>query len=383
MFIYLEFFLISILLFYLKNKVNNKFLKKILIFFALLLPCVLAGIRHHSIGTDVDVYVSQLFNKALYSNSWSEYYNSRWWFSWHFIYVSDYEIGFSFLIYLVTKIFSNFQIVLFFIELFIILPIYCSIKNIGNLKDKEYIVFFVFYMLFFNLSLNAMRQFISLSYVFLAFSFLINKRKFKYFFYVFVAFLFHKSSIMALLVFIIYEIINNKSLKNIFIVIGEKKYSFNKLISFFLVFIALFLMLNSNYLVNFIQMIGLDKYSGYISGNVSMSISKFIKVLPIFFLFIVHFKKMKIKYSESSFLFVLLVLKIIISNFSSVNTFGERISYIFDIFLMVTIPYLCTLYNSKKDNVTKILLISYLVFYWWFYYVYGGNSETIPFKTFF
>ena len=129
MIIYIVVFVISIFLLYLKNRVKNKWLKKILIILALMLPCILAGLRHHSIGTDVDVYVSRLFDLAVRSKSFSDFLTLKWWRVWTYVYVSDFEIGFTFFVYLISKMFSNLQVLLFFIQLLIIIPIYIGVRK--------------------------------------------------------------------------------------------------------------------------------------------------------------------------------------------------------------------------------------------------------------
>ena len=126
MVIYLIFFGISIFLLYISNYTKNLFLKKILIFSGLLMPCILAGVRSLNIGTDVKVYLKQMYSTALSSNSFNIFLNSR---ISGLRYARDYERGFTILVYCLTKIFKNIQILMFFIEVLIIFPIYLDVRN--------------------------------------------------------------------------------------------------------------------------------------------------------------------------------------------------------------------------------------------------------------
>ena len=57
--------------------------------------------RSPMIGTDVQVYVQPLFDLANGSVSFADYQASQWWGVWRYIHPSDYEIGFSFLVWIV------------------------------------------------------------------------------------------------------------------------------------------------------------------------------------------------------------------------------------------------------------------------------------------
>lgn len=57
---------------------KNKIVKILIISIALLIPCILAGLRHHSIGTDVEVYVQRLFQCAKNAQNFMEYLKMHW-----------------------------------------------------------------------------------------------------------------------------------------------------------------------------------------------------------------------------------------------------------------------------------------------------------------
>src|SRR5574344_1257479 len=115
--------------------IKNEKVKKICILIGLLLPCIIAGLRAESIGTDVRVYTKPLYNLANNFNSNNLFQAGTFFndFNGAKTRVSLYEIGFTFFIYIVAKTINNFQFLLFLIECIIIFPIYFGVNKV--LKD--------------------------------------------------------------------------------------------------------------------------------------------------------------------------------------------------------------------------------------------------------
>lgn len=102
--IYIVFFLISCFLIWLSEKSSSRYIGKLLAFIAILLPCILAGMRADTIGTDLRVYVEPMYNAAKQSTSFSSYMDQRWYVIWRYMYVNKFEIGFTTLVYLIEKL---------------------------------------------------------------------------------------------------------------------------------------------------------------------------------------------------------------------------------------------------------------------------------------
>lgn len=121
--------------------------------------------RADTIGTDVKVYVEPLYNAAKQSTGFSSYMNQRWYVIWRYMYVSKFEIGFTTLVYLIVKFGGSLGTVLFLIHALIVAPIYFGLKRM----DKKYPIWLgmlVFYLMFYNTSLNMMRQWIAMAILF-------------------------------------------------------------------------------------------------------------------------------------------------------------------------------------------------------------------------
>ena len=128
--VYIICFLISSLFFWLseKQKKNTVFFASIAIF----IPCFLAGIRADSVGTDVSVYLEPMILNAKSAQNFQSYLLSSWQQGWVLRGVNDIEIGFSFLVYLIIKLFNSRYVLQFVIQALTIIPIY-----IGLVKRKE------------------------------------------------------------------------------------------------------------------------------------------------------------------------------------------------------------------------------------------------------
>ena len=189
---YIVVFIISIGFFALSDRV--KFTqRKPVVFVAVMILCLLAGLRAESIGTDTKVYLVPVFEAAKKCHSIGEYLNSSFHaFTWTTNYVKDLEPLFPSLVLIVTKITGSLYCVQTVLELCAILPLYVAVR-----KDKNtslWMAMFVFCMAFYNPSMNMMRQSIAMSFGVLGFEYWRNEEKKNAFICVLTAFLFHRSS---------------------------------------------------------------------------------------------------------------------------------------------------------------------------------------------
>ena len=150
MLIYIITFIISCSLLKIANQINNKILKKTFNILAIIIPCILAGLRNTKVGTDVEVYVQQLFNFAKQSSSYNEFLTCKWWWIYRIKYVADFESAFTLFIYFTQKLTDNIQMVMFGIQVLISVPIYYGLKKIDKTKKNICFAMFIFYFSFFQ-----------------------------------------------------------------------------------------------------------------------------------------------------------------------------------------------------------------------------------------
>ncbi len=387
MIIYIISFFISCILLQIASKMKkNNILYYIINGIAILIPCILAGLRNTTIGTDVEVYVRQLFNSAKISDNYFEYQHCSWWWIYRVKAVSDFEEAFTLVIFVVQKLTNNIQIVLFIIQLLIIFPIYCGLKKVDCIKNKKYLSMFVYYFSFFNIGLNTMRQYIAISIIFYGTSSLMYDKKYlgtiKFFISLAIAYYFHNSSVFCILIYLIYRILNFNDKKEIIIKVNNKvKIKLKTIVVVFSVFISIFLILNANIFIKVFSFLGIKDYTGWSSGQVTFMISKIIRTIPIVIIFIIS-GKYYIKQDKNSYMYIILfIMSVAFAQFASASTYGERMSYIFQIFNIVFVPSLCYANPNKNINiVVKIFIMLYYVLYWYYYFAYGNSGETVPYK---
>lgn len=377
--IYIVFFLISCCLIWLSEKSQSRNIGKLLAFVAILLPCILAGMRADTIGTDVRVYVEPLYNAAKQSTSFYSYMNQRWFYIWRYKYVYDFEIGFVLLVYLIEKIGGSIGLVLFFIHILILSPIYLGLKRI-NKRYPIWLGMLVFYMLFYNTSLNMMRQWIAMSILFYGLCYLLEHEKKKYFIVVIVACLFHTSALIGFAIYFLY-------------MYSQKQRGYIKIANFRLdgsfAPIKLFVygcivLLSLNVIAVLLRAVGLAKYAGYIQGNGSIYLmpNQIILRLPIIILLVIRWKRMMTEDELTPFYGSMIVLDLLASQLISINVYAFRIASFFSEYNMLSYSALVYAGNRKyraNRYITLLYVLAYIIYYWIYYYVITGTHATFPY----
>lgn len=369
--IYIVGFTLSTLLFASYPKVARR-QRWFIAFVALLIPCLIAGLRAETIGTDVRVYLVQMTEAAESAGSFREYIGKNWYMQWRYVFISDYEIGFSLLVYAVEKVFGSILAVQFFIQAFTVFPVYFALKQFKG-KYPLSLCMLTYYLMLFNSTLNMMRQSIAMAFVLLAFAYLLNKRKKSCLLCVVIALLFHKSSLLCVLIFAIYWFVNLAS-NNLKLGKIIPKKNVNMV---FAILAGIIMLLAVKGITALLSLFGFSKYLGYISGTIRFMPNQLISRLPAFVLFLYTWKKLDANEDNLRFFFTMLCFDLLCSQFSSVNPFGVRIALYFSLFSIISYPSVYIAAN--KNKVTLVLLVAYMVFFWWFYFVHSGTHQTMPY----
>lgn len=179
-----------------KKAKNDKILYRSVIFFIFLLPVLFAGLRDGSVGTDTNNYIGMFQSDRVYSSL---------------------EIGYL-LLQETTRLFSNEYWVL--LTLIAAIVVFFYYKTILILSRNHTISIFVFitlgtYLFFFN----GARQGLAAAIFSFAIVAVVNKDYKKYYLWVAVAFLFHKSVLVTLPFY--YLLRKKYSLKNLVILLGS------------------------------------------------------------------------------------------------------------------------------------------------------------------
>jgi len=348
-------FFLSFFVQHLVNKKRNVVLVVATIILSVLPLCILAGLRHPSIGTDTNVYIVPWFNRAV-SSSYGSYIS----------YVES-EKGFFTFLYFASNISKSLFWPLFLIEFLIVFPLALSTYFMKDKIDYRFFVL-VFCLLLFNDSLCYMRQLISGSFV--ALSFVLLTRK-KYFFAALLAVIspfFHMTAV-ALIIFIVL----------VYFVRARFVAIIATVVFFFIVFLSPVLanILHDNGLIGGRYYESFVRYSSEVNAN-------FVDIFmwTIFFIIPPLFTKKSALHSQFAFTLV------IISAFGFLSSLGMlvsgyfyRLTFFARVFIPLYIPYFVRreIVDVKYFSIKFLAACSLPVIYWFYFYPYLNYANTFPY----
>ncbi len=356
MIIYGFVFLISIVFTFFGEKIykSNKMVAYILFGLSILTLCFFAALRDISVGTDLRIYGSRYFSLANSFDSLGRYLKAL-----------DIEYFYLLLTYISAKWFNSITFLLFILQLIPLMIIYkCVLK-----EDYRKITFalIVYLLLYFNTSLNILRQTPAIFISLIAYKKIQNKEYFKAILYIILASMFHSSALFMFVLFPIeYFSKKEKSLQYLVIIsIGLLLlfFSLNILVSF------------SKYLPMFIV-----KYLGYIKKGASNLNVKYLLFKIIFELFLLYFYKYYKKDKQCKTYLYFSIFDILFYSLSGFVAYGYRLSYYFLIYHIFFIPKIYNSIDKSKDKfLFKLGTSTLLIAYWVIRYVVIGYDGTIPY----
>lgn len=368
MYIYILFFIVSLLCIYMGKKYEKmKWLSISLEILSIVLLSFLAAIRDNSIGTDINVYVKPIFDFFV------EYGNS----SFKVELYNDIEIGYRLFNYIISIFTNNLPVLLFFIQLFILTFSFLGIKK---MYPKNYpLVYSIFILIFYNRSLNLVRQSMALVLCIYALPYLFEKKYKKFFIIVIAASLFHKSALIFLTLWIIYMIIKNKNINQYLIATGI--FSFGIILFIFFpqlinIFINLHL-LPSKY----------EFYlSHYVLNEIDFNCLEIGINIFLMCIYVVFAKIYNNKEEKSKFYFVLLTINLMCLIIASRYVSAYRMSIYFSVpvllYFLSNLNLVWKKEEEKKFNLNLIGIGIAIVFWFWIY-AYGNSGQTVPFISIF
>lgn len=362
MIIYLVFFVLSFLLIIYSRNLEKRNKKIYLVFelLALLSLCFLASIRSLNVGTDVKTYVYPAFTQTLMSG-FNNYF------------ASQIEFGYMLLNYIVCLFSNRISILLFVIQFIIMFFSYNGIKEIC--KEKTTLGYIVFVLLFYNMSLNIVRQSIAIAFMIYSLKYIFNNKLAKSIVFIFIASLFHKTALIFIIAIIIFKIQN--LLKK-----------FDLLIFILCMLLGIVFSFTFDYFLNFLVNIGIvpDQYLFYLEHYVNIKLNfQLIYILTDVILIIIYLlnrKKMNKNDNKYGYFYYFLIMDILFLLIGAKYDVINRIGLYFR--LPAYIFYLTNLDLLIKDKNKKIIFNYLVVFFclllWYYIFIVGNSGATYPFE---
>jgi len=334
---------------------------------ALLIPITLAGVRDWSIGTDVFGYGYGVFKDA----ATAPYINGMEavWDGWI-------GPGYLWLNFIVGRITDDLNAVLFLV---MFIEIICVFFSLYQWRDKIPIWFgmFVFYMFFFNLSLNLMRQFLAISIAFLGIKYMFN-RKFLFFaFWVLLGYPFHNSVIIILAFYPLFWYANRFTSKK------------SKLF-FALVFLSLIIFSNQ-IIISFLRSISdalpiAGRAAGYLAyvEKDKIPYKNFIYFSFLMFLFLYKRKVILARFPDIGHFLEIIIISIAIIQLLpfTAGEWSMRFIYLLNWWVCFLIPIIFYSYNKTYGlRITNLMAIIFCLLYWYINFIQLDYGETKDYST--
>lgn len=357
MIIYLLTFIISAFFMFLYEKkltTGNKS-RYILLILAIAIPSILGGMRAVGVGTDTKVYIEKNFILAQNYNTLS-------------IYLKNFSASqlYWIITFAVSRFTNNINWLFFIIQLIIMILAYMVAYN-NKKRTPIWLTYLTFLFLFYNRSLNMSRNTISLMIIVYSLKFIESKKPIKFIFTILIAFLFHETALIGLILYPLYNFVSNDTKK-------IKK----------IVVILLCMMVICMYqpLISLLikQQIISQKYDIYVSGAAGIKeyewILKFIGAIMLQVTNKVISKKDKF----NAYLIFIALLDFLTYNIAIFSHYAYRISFYFGYTTIITYPQIKNAFvQGKSRKIMNITYIMFLIIYWWFYYIFKNNDQTYPY----
>lgn len=373
---YIITFAVSLTLIWLSQitKKKNKIISGILLVLGLVVPCLLAALRDEKIGTDTLVYQKPFFSLAKH---YPKFFSSPGFVEYIDV-ISTHDYLYYFLTWLCARITSHVGIVYFINELLIILPLYVALE-INKKDDKDVLLgMLIFYFLWYDLSLNMIRQGIAVSFSLLAIV-LYEKKNYKQSIMTLtIASLFHNSALIVFPILALYNFIrgNDKTRKKTAIIIA---------------IVLLFAVVSFNLkgilscLSNIIgTFAGFGRYVDYVNKYSSGGFKWKQLTMWVIYLIIYLFSAKNMKKHTNNYYFYLTILVISLFGFytETVIQYTHRFFIYFGYpFLYLIVPKMPYCFKEKWKKILMLLFIILIsISFWVSSSAIGNGNKTMPYK---
>ena len=373
------------------------------------LTSIIAGCRDLGVGTDTNIYTESYFNVAKHSNLYKILFGS--------LDISESSRGYLLINYIGVFFADNYWIALFLTSFLIWSTILWGIwklnKSYAHYHCQIWIFITLFLLYFHNRSYNYMRQFCALSFVFCSYSYYLDRKWLKSILLFIVAFSFHTSAIVTILIPIFYYITyyltgNRRFYKNIIVAFksqastivpiliplhnftsGSRRLHKNVIVLLVTItFVYVVFLMNFESIIMYLgssQGLILEVYAErYSSDNEafwSAGLGKQTYILFLAELFVIYYGYIKKIIIQQMFIYILLLHFTFLGTYALtlISVYLNRLSYYFYI---IDLWYISLILSAKKAN--RLLLYAYLLTHaiiWYYYFIYGNANETYPYTS--
>lgn len=345
---------ITALLTWLGEEIKQEKTRKVISILAVVFPAIMAGIRYR-VGTDYLHTYEPFFLEVI--NSETFFPDAR------------FEFGYVLINVLIGKILNlNFHWVMFVCSLITIGFIKLAIIQYRG-KINVTIAITVFMLLYYQMSLNLVRQLMAVAIVFYALTQL-NKSKVKYILLVLLACIFQKTAIIMVAIPIIAPLYT------------ERKYRWLGISALILLVVVIL-----NYKLIYSWLINVDFLRYYVKSylrteEAEFSIGILVRTVPYIIPFFFLNEKDKQNKDVLIMQYIFIIGSVLRLLAYVTSTYAERIAIYFTITQVFLVGY-CVRNMIKARKVISIGLLGYTAFLWYYDFFIQNMNETNPYVTIF
>ncbi|RGS30188.1 EpsG family protein [Bacteroides cellulosilyticus] len=359
MWIYLIVFLFSSFLFYIAAKREKKW--NVTAFFAILIPSLLAGLRDLSIGTDT-VFYYDIYDAASSAESYSSFLltiNTE-----YFYYVMSH----------VAKYVGGFEILLFLYQGLTIIFIYDVVYKYRR-SLNVFLAFALYFFLFFNLSLNIMRQCLAMGYLLNISVLLLERKSRRFIFFAILGLIFHTSEIIvAMFIYTIYWLSTTTKVKRqLFIPLYFLCVAI--LFKYFMDIVSLMEYSSIGRLSDYSSAYQADNLGTYNNTDIALA---FLSIIIWWMAF--HYKLINNVFYLPMILIIAIQLAFMF--LGVYNKWLSRMAMYFTFYSLIFLPYVGHSFKLNKNSriAFGVVVFSVGLVYWLWINVYRGSNDTIPYE---
>lgn len=326
-----------------------------------------SGMRDIGVGTDTRVYSIDYFQNGIHLTK--EYF---------FANPDNLDRGYLLLNYIASLLGNEYWLGMFLTHFFIWSILLIAAVKLKKINKYSITLFlFIYFAIFYNRSLNYMRQSCSMSIVLLAYYYYVIKEWKKVVVLMAIAIMFHTSAIVSLLIpllnFIVH--IKRKDLKAIIIIT-----TLPLLILITKLFDGL-LQIGFNY--GLFKDVYLDRYE---SGSTTYRTGGFGKETILLFglellIIIDSWKRKNIDNIKFQFSLLLHIAYISMYSLTKISEYLYRNSYYFYLIDLFYIAYLLSKSKKERNGALYVLFCISLMICWYTYFIIGNACQTYPYTS--
>lgn len=328
-----------------------------IIILSLLIPAMISGFRY-GVGTDFDAYIN-IYNQM-------SDFNIQDYFTYN---TNNIEMGFFLIIKIASLLDGGAELMFGISSLITLVFLYLGLRRL-EIKHIS-LALFLYLLMIFPLTLNGVRQGISVSILFYAFTFAAERRWWKFLFWALIASLFHLSALVFIPLYAITRYSQKLSRQNVIIVALR------------LLPLAMLIIAVSAIIINSaLNLPLLDKYRNYFESGGGSGIGIYVLSLINVAIALILKDKLEAKDRYMNFYIVLSIIGLGLATLGLGSSAIHRISLYFMIYPILIIVTYADIFNDYLGNkLSRTLIILYPVVYFVLIYYLFDLGDIFPYNS--